>query len=50
MVVLAAFCLNVAHPGMVFGREPRSDAELSYLHADNYGRPIEHKYPVSSSE
>ncbi len=49
MVVLATFCLNVAHPGMVFGRESRTDAELSY-HTDVHGRPMEPKYPVSSSE
>ncbi|KAK4145959.1 RTA1 like protein-domain-containing protein [Dichotomopilus funicola] len=30
MMVLAVFCLNIAHPGFVFGREPARSAGIGY--------------------
>jgi hypothetical protein len=45
MMVLAVLCLHVAHPGIVFDREPKEITEMSYA-ATTEGR----KYPGSSSD
>jgi hypothetical protein len=55
MISLSVLCLNIAHPGMVFGREERPVAELSYqghggVHGGVHGGYVDPKYPTSSSE
>jgi hypothetical protein len=50
MMVIAVFCLNIGHPGIVFDREPRNDMEMSYTYTGNNGAMLEPKLPASSSE
>ncbi len=48
MMVLSVLCLNIAHPGMVFGKESGGATEISYTGV-NVGT-VETKYMGSSSE